>query len=345
MMLYNYLHGYELKNFQFDFIVHGDNIGNIEKKMNDNFTVFHVTPRRKSVFKNMREIKNIIKKGHYDIVHSHINHMSFIPLYYAKKYKVPIRIIHSHGSNNNPDNTKKLRDKIYRRLNYRYANQFWSCGIEAGISLYGETWKENENKHIMNNAIDLNKFAFNPLAREEYRLKFNLSENDIVLTYVSRLDKGKNHEFIINLLNQLPENYKFWIVGDGPRYRALNELTNEQKVLDRIYFWKSREDVSEILSASDLFVFPSLSEGLGMVAIEAQANGLSVIASPGVPKEVAITPLVKHIKLNEDKWLKAIKENVTIDRYSYIDQVKENGYSIELEREKYFDKIKSLINK
>lgn len=349
MMLLNYCTKIDDDKITFDFAVHGTGEGDIEKQMKQyGFSVFHLTPKRVSLRGNIRDLHNVIKKGNYDIVHVHQNFISFVALFIALKHRVKVRIVHSHGTGGLYEPLKeRIKNRIFRYLNFICATDFWACGENAGTWLYGKRWHKLKNKYIMHNAIEVDKFIFDEQIRINTRRTQNL-EGKRVLIYVARMEKGKNQEFLLPVMRELPDDYHLLLVGNGKTEFFVKNKILKEGLENKITALGRRTDIPALLCASDLFLFPSLHEGLGIVAIEAQANGLPIIASTGIPDDTYITDIIKYIELDTEKWVKAILDtefNEALYRKDYNTKVCETGYSINEEYSKYQDKIIYMIKR
>ncbi len=343
MMLYNYYMRIDRSKIKFDFAVCGFEKGMLEAALEGmGSKIFHTTPKKKSFLKNMKETASVIKNGNYHVVHSHQNFKSCFPLFLAKKYGVKIRIIHSHEFNYNMNFIEKVKLGIYRPINQNLATHFWACGEAAGRWLHGEGWSVTKGGYIMRNAIDIKKFAFSSDDREEYRQNMNLTHKKVLL-YVARVSYGKNQEFLIPLMEKILQrapNTCLLLVGTGTNDEKIKREIADRKMDNSILFLGKRRDIPQLMSAADVFVFPSKKEGLGIVAIEAQASGLRTIASCGVPKETAVTNIIKYIPLEKPQmWVDEILAKPKYSRTDFSDQIKSAGYSVDIQAEEYQNMI------
>lgn len=296
---------------KFDFIVHGKNIGMLEEEFkNYGSRIYHVTPKKESFIKNYKEINRIIKNGKYDIVHCHQNFTSFPTLYSAWIHKVKVRIIHSHGCVVKLKKITKFKNFFFRILNKIFVNYFFACSLEAGKYLYGKKWSvDNRKNFIMYNAISVEKFQYNVNERKKYREDFK-NNDKIVLLHVGRFSKEKNHEFLLNIIENLeePTKYILYLVGDGIEKKEIEQEINNRNLNNVITLGK-RDDVNSLMCMSDMLLLPSLNEGLGIVLIEAQINKLFCIASDSVPKETQISDKIRYLNLEDiNEWINEIKE-------------------------------------
>lgn len=266
----------------------------------------------------------------YRIIHTHTHKEMGIVLKAAARAGVPIRIAHSHNSRADLPKWIKVYKYFTSRGIEKYATHFIACSSDAAAWLF----PRNKDKcAIWKNGISIERFAFNDEARTRIRAQYGIKDEDRVICHIGRFARQKNHEFIVDILNELikadPSVHAF-LVGNGP---IENEIKGKAKY-DDIHFLGSRNDVPDILSASDLFFFPSLWEGLGIVAVEAQVSGLQCLASDMVPKEADVgLGLFKRIKLSEPQsnWIDEIKKRLEakVDRKKIAADAVQSAYNID----------------
>ena len=276
--------------------------------------------------------KDVLKRHQYDVMHIHSGsvYSLYIMAKLAKKYGVKKVIVHSHA-------TGKLNFK-YKLIKFfsdkhicKYADEFLACSDSAAEWKFPKVIIKNKAYQVIKNGIDTRKFIFNSETRNEYRKNFGLTD-ELVLCNVGRFAYQKNHEFMVEITKVLSEkqiNYKFILVGDGELKEKIIKKIADLQLSDKFIFLEKRSDIAQIMMASDVFVFPSISEGLGIVAIEAQATGLPVICSTCIPNETKLTDIINYVDLsNFDKWVQVILnyQNKGIDRTKYAEQVKSAGY-------------------
>ena len=342
-MLMNYYRNIDKKKIQFDFIFDDDSndipYDEIEKLGGK---VILIPPYQK-VFKYHKELKRVLMSGNYKIVHSHINTLSVFSLFAAKKAGVPVRIAHSHSTTNKKEWKKNLLKLVLRPLSKKYATHYFACTEHAAKWMFGD----NEDTYILNNAIDLDKFKYSKQIREEKRKKLKIKEDTFVIGHIGRFVKQKNHEFIIDVFNEIHKENKnavLLLVGKGPLMDEIKEKVKELKLTKNVKFLGQRSDVNELYQAFDLFLFPSLYEGLGMVAIEAQTSGLQCIASTEVPSIAKVTDNLEFLELDDtiEMWKNVILDKQNKKRKSYVTEVKKAGYDIKTEVKKLEEKYIEL---
>ena len=342
-MLMNYYRNIDRSEVQFDFLTHRSDNGAYDEEIKKLGGVVYHAPRlvpgnyikyfiyMKKFFRNHPE---------YKIVHSHIDFMSFFPLLAAKMNNIKIRIAHCHTSKLDLD--FKLPIKFFGKINMKkVATHYFACGEVAGKYMYGK-----DDFTIINNAIDVEKFKYNEDVRNKLRRDFNISEDQVVIGNVGRYIYIKNQEFLIKLMNQLNDKkYVLLLIGQGEDEIKLKKMVSSYNLDNNVIFLSNRSDVNELYSMMDIFAMPSLFEGLPLVSIEAQSNGLYCLFSNGISKEVMITPSAKMIDLKElDKWISLIKEYDKKRYQNNLYLVRKNGFDIKIEANKlinkYYDYLK-----
>lgn len=242
----------------------------------------------------------------YKIVHCHAYTIGYFCLKAAKKAGIPVRIAHSH-SNAAVHDVKLPLKLIMQKLFTRYSTDLFACSEEAGKFAF-----KGKKFGIVQNAIDSQKFIADANIREEIR-KAHRVENKFVVGHVGRMQPEKNHDFLIDVFAEIKKkkpDAELILVGTGPLEEKVKSKVVEKGLSDCVHFLGNRKDMNRIYQAMDVFVFPSLFEGLGIVAIEAQAAGVPIVCSEGLPPETDITPIYRKLLLSDgaEKWADAALE-------------------------------------
>lgn len=306
-VIMNYYENVDRSKVQFDFIVHDDNKIDITQKVEAmGGKVYKVTPYYKNPIAFTYEIYKVIKKFHYRIVHSNMNTLSAFSLFAAWAAGVPIRILHNHSTSSPGETKRNIMKFILRPLARLFANHYLACSRFAGDWMYGQKMMDSGKVTVINNAIDLKKYAFNLKKRKVLRKKLGVAD-EFVVGHVGRFMYQKNHDFLIDIFaeahRKIPQMVLL-LIGDGPLREGIEEKVRGLNLIENVRFLGVRDDVQDLYNAMDLFILPSHYEGLGMVGVEAQANGLNVLASTAVPDEMKFTNLVQFEDLKNDtsKW-------------------------------------------
>ena len=355
----NYLSHINRDKYQIDFLLHTteDEIGNnkiCRDLLNAGTKIYCVPPRRISLYKNLKELYAFFRNNKYDVVHSHADAIGYIVLKIAKMCGHHYLIAHSHNTNFVLEGSglKTLLHRVF--LNYcrlmirKVTKNYMACSKMAGAWLFGKKNVENGNVYILNNAIDLNKFKFNIRLRNEIRKELNI-EGYKIIGHVGRFSYQKNHEFVLEVFMKIiavDNKYKLLLIGTGENYEDIVKLVENYELSNYVRFLRNTNEVYKYYSAMDYFILPSRFEGLPVVLIEAQANGLKCLVTDNthVTKAVKISPLVEFKKLGSaDEWAKYIISNIDYDRsIDWSKKIASNGYDISIEAkklEKYYDRI------
>lgn len=343
----NYYRNIDRNKVQFDFICDDDSTC-IPKEEIENLggKVILIPPYQK-VFKYHKELKKVLKKGKYKIIHSHINALSVFPLWASKSAKVPVRIAHSHSTSNKKEWKKTLLKNVLRPFSKLFATDYFCCSELAGRWLFGNKTYDQGKVYPLNNAIDVDKFKYNEKVRKAKRKELNIEDKDLVIGHIGRFVKQKNHEFLIDIFNEIHKKNKNTILllaGDGPLKEAIQNKVKELNLDKNVKFLGQRNDVNELYQAMDLFLFPSLYEGLGMVLIEAQCAGNLCFASTEVPSVAKLTDNLNFISLSTtpEKWATDILNKIEqYHRKSNKSEITKANYDIKEEvkklEKKYID--------
>lgn len=261
-------------------------------------------PRHIGPLKYYNQLRSFFNQhSEYSIIHAHMNRDSAIALLAAENAGIPVRVAHSHVAGRKGSIAYHAYEIVAKQLCRKYLTKAFACSKTAGRDLFGD----RINFDIVHNGICVNKFEFDDSKRNRYRDKIGIEEGTLLIGHVGRFSSEKNHRFLIECFKtvnkQLP-NSKLLLVGDGELKTEIESLVKRDKIDDKVIFVGSQRDVCPYYCAMDIFVFPSLYEGLGIVAVEAQACGLPVIASEGVPIDSKVIDSMKFISLDKscDIW-------------------------------------------
>ena len=303
-----------------------------------------VTGRGKNPLKCAKEIQNIIKNGNYDAVWSNLCYLSdILVLKYAKRYNIPVRIVHSHNSVNMSGKLNGMLHKINKKIIGKYATDFWTCSDLAGEFFYTDKIRQSEKYKTIPNAVDTEKFSFDIDARKLKRKELKI-ENRLVIGNVGRLHFQKNHTFLLDVFKEvLAENPNcvLLLIGDGDAELCANleSKCKKLKISDRVLFLGRRNDINELMSAMDIFVMPSLFEGFPVALVEALSSNLPCFAASTITKEIKPLGNIEYIDLKEpaSKWARHILNAETNAHRDVLSNVKNAGYDIH-------DQAKEMIN-
>lgn len=323
----NYYRHMNHDKIHFDFICNDPIIACEDELKSYGCKIIHLPMKSKKFIHYKNQINTFFKEHsqEYDCVWDNaltLSNLDYLKL--AKKYGIKRRIIHAHNSKNMftgiKGKVKALLHVKHRNEIVNYATDFFATSVESRDYFYLPNLYKRVK--IIKDAIDIKEFRFNIRARERIRSKFNLN-GYLVLGNVARLQYQKNQFFSLSILKKLVEKnnkIKFVFVGAGPDKAKLMKRAKELGVLENTLFVGMQKNIDEWLSCFDIFVFPSLFEGLGMALLEAEANGLPIIASQNViPKEVKLNSNFEFasLKLGPNIWSKKITNMVNWKRLDF----------------------------
>lgn len=346
-VIMNYYEHIDRNRVQFDFVVHDDNKIDITEKINSlGGKVYKVPAYNHDLIGFMRSVYRIIKENNYQIVHSNMNTLSAFPLFAAWLAGARVRILHNHSTSVPSETKRNILKIILRPIAKLFANKYFACSKFAAEWMYGKKCVESGKVTIINNAINLEMYAFTETQRTELRNKLGIN-NQFVVGHVGRFMYQKNHEFLIDVFAEtvkLIPNAKLLLVGDGPLKNGIKSKIDRMGLGQQVIFLGIQNDVGPLYSVMDAFCFPSRYEGLGMVVVEAQASGLPIVMSTKVPKEaIVLNEIVTRCSLKTDRaevWaycLNKIYQRKDRKRSVETDKFFKAGFNIDDEAKKLID--------
>ncbi len=244
----------------------------------------------------------------YHVLHSHIRGSASIVVPIAKRHGL-ITIVHSHSTSNGNGPVAIVRNVMQIPIRYQ-ADYLFACSDKAGKWLFGEKALTQPNYRMIPNGVDLRRFAFNKKKREQMRCELGIAEDTFVLGHLGRISAPKNHKFLVELFAEYHKenhNSKLLLVGDGELFENVKQLIDQLDIGDVAIMVGSKTNTEDYYQAMDVFVFPSLWEGLPVSVVEAQVNGLPCLLSDVITRDVDLTDQVQYLSLNEKKiWIEAI---------------------------------------
>lgn len=337
-VIMNYYKHIDKSRVQFDFVVHkGSNPNYIAIVKAMGAKVYEVTPYSNPIG-FMKDVYKIIKQGDYRIVHSNMNALSVFPLLVAYLAGVPVRILHNHTTDTKAEPLRTFIKRLLRPFAKLFANQYWACSKLAGEWMYGKGAVESGKVEVINNAIDLQKFAFNQEKRDSLRQELDLT-NSFVVGHVGRFMTQKNHEFLVDIFAEIARekaNAKLLLIGEGVLKSKIERKVKLLGIANRVIFTGARSDVADLYNAMDVFLLPSHYEGLALVGVEAQANGLQYFLSDVITREVEVTDLCHFISLNKSakEWSDDILSVEGAVRENKLTDISKAGFDITVETKK-----------
>lgn len=327
--LMNVYRNIDHEKLQFDFLVHRDFRADYDDEIEALGGKIYRLPRLNPFSPGYKKALLDFFAAHpeYRIVHCHQDCLSGIPLAAAKKAGVPVRIAHSHNSDQDR-NLKYIIKRYYMTKIPKTATHFFACSKAAGEWMFPQ-----QNVTVINNGIKTDRFIYRPEIRDAVRKELGL-QDELVLGHVGRFSPQKNHDFLIDIFYQVhKKNSKsvLLLVGAGPLEEKIRKKVENLDLTEAVHFLGLRTDVDRIYQAMDVFVMPSLYEGLSLSTVEAQTAGLKCVFSGSVTVECAITDRVEFVPADVAAgiWADVILRDGDHERTGYADIVKAAGYDIQ----------------
>lgn len=333
-MVMNYYRKLDKSRVQFDFMVHRPERGAYDDEIESlGGKIYRMPAIRPWTAKQYRKVVRKFYKDHpeYKIIHSHMSELGYYDFLEAEKAGIPVRICHAHGRPYGIDIKSPVR-WYYKTLMIPHISHMFMCGEAAGEWLFG---KKNKSRFIqLNNAIDAKDYSYNGVKRAEVRKSLGLKE-ELVVGHVGRFNPPKNHPFIIDVFNEVhkkePDSVLL-LVGDdsGKVAEDIHKKVGELNLAGAVRFLGVRTDVADLMQAMDVFLFPSLFEGFGIAALEAQAAGLPAVVSKRIPPECMITDGISSLEFDfsAEIWANRLIEAAKNERKNRFSEIKKAGFDI-----------------
>ncbi|MBD3859356.1 glycosyltransferase family 1 protein [Bacillus sp. 28A-2] len=342
-MIMNIYRALDRSVLQFDFITHRQDVCDYDEEIRQlGGRIFYVPSiGASSPLAFVKTLTKTIKQtGPYQAVHAHTDFQTGFSALAAKLASVKVRICHSHNTawKQSPTSLDHLILKGFRWLIFAFSTQLVACGEDAGVFLFGQKKMQNGRVEVLPNGIDLSLF-FQPGPDEKVELKrqLHLHEKKLVMGHIGRFHEQKNHVFFIELAQTLKKqgvSFQLVLVGDGPLRQVMESYVKKAGLMEDIVFTGVVSDVPQYMKAFDVFVMPSLFEGLPLVLVEAQASGLPCVISDHITEEVDLgCGLVKRKSLRDSayEWMKAILEAYHAEpplQQTITSQLEQRGFDV-----------------
>lgn len=288
-----YFRHVDRENVVFDFIVDEGSTHVPEAEIEALGGRVFIVPPIGKLAAHVKALKSLCRAHSWQVVHSHRNALSVIPLAVARAERVPIRIAHSHSTAGGDETLRNAVKTVLKTTSRIMPTERFACGEFAGRWLFGDA-----SFTVLPNAFELDKFTFSPGFRKSWRAELDLSPDTLVFGHVGRFMSQKDHDCLVRAFAEvLPRrrNTALVLVGSGPLEAHIRRLASDLGIAGNVRFLGHRADVHELYSAFDCFVLPSKYEGLCVAALEAQANGLPSILSDAVTRELVLSERVNFV--------------------------------------------------
>ena len=346
-VIMNYYRNIDKDKIQFDFLCNTDIVAYEDEIIKLGGKVYRITARSKNRKEYKIQMKDFFQSHAKEYTSIWVNVCSLANidyLKYAKKYGIKYRIIHSHNSQNMDSLLRGLMHRWNRLFIKKYATDFWSCSDDASKWFYSKKIINSDKFLLVKNAINYDTFKFNEVIRNEYRKKLDI-EDKFVIGNVGRIHFQKNHPFIIKVfseIHKMKKNSVLLLVGDGVEKEKIKEMVKQYNLEKNVLFLGIRKDTPQLLNAMDVFLFPSLFEGLPLALVEAQTSNLLIYASKGrINKDIVINEdnfnflsIEDSEKIWAEKIVSDFKKNSNDRNKDILNLLQTSGYDINQEKEK-----------
>ena len=336
--IFSHMQYMDRSRFQFAFLTKGaEELRQAPEYKKYGFMIYELkSVQREGAERFRQEIVQILENG-FDILHLHTSSWrGFMIEEIAMERKIPRVIVHSHSAGIDEgvpalwEERVQVHESFKRQFSMKYATDVWACSIAAAKWLYGANIPSDRIR-IMPNAIDIERYRFQPEKRVRMRRQMGF-EDKFVVGNIGRYAFQKNQEFLLRVFAaayRKDSRLHLLCLGEGemlPRLRRLAETLGIEKCVNLIGWQENAEDY---LQAMDVFCLPSRFEGLGIAAVEAQAAGLKCLIADTVPEEVKLTDLVSFLPLEEKQWVRELVHcNIQYDRKCRDEEIIRAGYEI-----------------
>lgn len=324
------------------FISYNEKIAYEQELIDRGATIVHVTPRNKNPLAFLKDLDAFFSHNKIDVVWAHKTTLSSCEvLQVAKKHHVPVRIIHSHSSENMGKRFTQFMHDLNKKRIDSMANVRLACSGAASKWFF-----DDRGSIIMTNAIKLQKYRYNPAIRQRIRTDMNL-DSKLVIGHVGRFGAEKNHVKLLNVFYLLHKDNPDTILllcGDGEEREHIEQQISTLHLEDSVRLLGRIDNVHEMLQVFDIMIMPSLFEGLPFALIEAQAAGLKCVVSDTISLESNVLGWNQFVELNapDAEWVKTIQElNLSYDREQGYFGMKEHGFDLD----ESIAKIETILKK
>lgn len=298
----------------------------------------------------LKNVNKVIDTG-YDVAYFNLSTPAAVFKYplICKLHGIKNIIIHSHNSS---EANGKMANKFLNALGRRYINHIakekFACSDKAAVWMYGKQAVEKKSYTFIKNGLEIDKYTFNQSVREKLRKQYNFDKEALVIGHIGRFEKQKNHEFLIDIFAEVSRtrsNAYLVLIGVGSLEQSMEEKVKKYQLEDKVLFLGEISNVNEYLQMIDIFVLPSLFEGLPIVGIEAQAAGLKCFFSSTISREADITGNVLFVDLEAgaEGWANVILQHADYSRGSQKQAIREAGYDINFTSALVQERIEKMV--
>ena len=303
---------------------------------------FIIVPPYQNILENQRVLCKFFRRNNYPLVYSHLNTLSVFPLFAAWRMGVKIRVAHNHSTAGKGEFKRNMMKYALRPFAKIFPTHLCACSEYAGRWLFGNKAMDSGRVKVWNNAIETERYAYNEPVRNEMRQSLKLTDK-FVVGHAGRFATQKNHSFLVEIFAEIHkrrEDSVLLLAGDGPLMESVKEKVSQMGLNDCVIFLGSVQGMERYYQAMDVFILPSLYEGLPVVGSEVQVSGLPFLCADTVTPETKFCDNLRFMSLNKsagewaDEALKISDGHVRRDMSSYA---REAGFDIKIQAAKMSD--------
>ena len=305
-----------------------------------NITLYYFDDLRENgIVRYTKSIKSFFKIHHdFDLIYSNVANQSLIIFNIAKRYNIHNFAIHSHATVSSASKYKRIINNILIKIILHKTQHLYSCSRSAGKAMF-----KDKEFVVINNAIDYSRYKFNVTDRIETRQSLNIKDEEKIIGYVGRFAPQKNIFFFKKLAKVIKENYKIIMIGTGEQKQQFISEVREEGLDNKFIFIEESAKINKYYSAMDFFVLPSHYEGLPVVAIEAQANGLKCLLSDTISEEAKILASTKFLNRDDvEAWKEELEKSNAI-REENVEYKIDDKFNIRIQAQKFEDELKRIV--
>ena len=351
-LVMEYYRNIDKTQIQFDFICDSDSNAIPQEEIEKLGGRVYIIPPYQKIFSHMKELKKVCKKNSYKIMHAYNGTMNVFSMYIGWRCHIPIRINESISMGHKADK-KNILKSLLKPFSKLFSTNFMANGEECGKWQFGNKAFKSGEIAIFKSIINVDVNNYNPQLREKIRREFKI-ENNIVIGHIGRLTEQKNTLFIVDIFNEIlkkEKKAKLLIIGDGNLKDDMLDRIEKYGIGDEVIYLGRREDIPQFYNAMDVFLLPSLYEGVPVVGVEAENCGLPMFFSTEISKESSACDDLGHfIRLDKsaeywaERVLSATYKNMS-NRYGRGKQITEAGFNSKQEGQKLVSYYNSLLER
>lgn len=354
-LIMNLYRNINFSEFQFDFATHTDQKGDFDDEIHNRGGKIYSFPQFRKDPKVYRSAwKNFFCEhaGEYEVFHFHTNSLAnVVALEEAQKAAIPIRIVHSHSTWANKGRLQWLNNALHRYHQSKLpklATNLVACSTEAANWLYGGMSVKNLKVQLLKNGVDCEKFSYDESIRKRTRRALDITDEEILVGHIGKFIPVKNHTFLLDIIAAMANrngNIRAILVGDGELKEQIIEKAKNLGIEDKVRFLGVRSDIPELLMAMDIYIMPSLYEGLPVSVVEVQATGLTSLLSDTISKEVKLKDNVyfASLSLTPEKWAENAMVLCKEERKTDNTSIEEAGFDIKRTVKEYEKMISGIL--